>query len=519
MTNAVQVQLSGISSDLTDGAGPATATSTGSESATASVSGQLVGIFLALAPGTVTSTTTYDGDDEATLATDPDGNATLTCDDGDGHVAETVPPTGVAADSLTAASCPTSYPSDYGDRLATDATATAYDALGDKTTVTTPAPPGLSGYETTTYAYDPAGNLTSVTAPPTSNTGGAADDVTDYTYDATNQLLTTTTGAGTATASTTSTCYDPDGDKTATVPGDSNTSSVASCGSSSPYETSSSYQTGYSYDSLGELVTKTAPATSAAPSGQVTSYSYDPAGNQLTSEDPNGVTTTNTFTPLDQVATVSYSDSTHDVSYTYDANGNRTAMTDASGTSSYSYDPFGELTSTENGASKTVSYSYDALGNTTSITYPLGSGATWANTDTVSYGYDQASELSSATDFNGHTPAVSNTGDGLPSALSLGERGHRRHVLCSQRRPLVDHADQWFDPPRVRLFRRALGRSRQRERHAFEFAVPSRLLIRRPEPGDLHDSGERQCPLLWRGRQLESHHSAERCQRVLRRRL
>ena len=82
---------------------------------------------------------------------------------------------------------------------------------------------------------------------------------------------------------------------------------MATCGTTSPYETSSSYQTGYSYDSLGELVTKTAPATTAAPSGQVTTCSYDPAGNQLTTEDPNGVTATSTFTPLDQVAGTSYS--------------------------------------------------------------------------------------------------------------------------------------------------------------------------------------------------------------------
>ena len=93
--------------------------------------------------------------------------------------------------------------------------------------MTTPAPAGLSGYETTTYAYDPAGQLTSVTAPPTSNSGGAPDDVTDYTYDAAGELLTTTTGAGTATAATTSNCYDPDGDKTATCAPDGNTSSVA----------------------------------------------------------------------------------------------------------------------------------------------------------------------------------------------------------------------------------------------------------------------------------------------------
>ena len=110
--------------------------------------------------------------------------------------------------------------------------------------MTTPAPAGLSGYETTTYAYDPAGQLTSVTAPPTSTSGGAADDVTAYTYDAAGELLTTTTGSGTAAAATTSNCYDPNGDKTARVAPDGNTSSVAACSGSSPYETTSSYQTG-----------------------------------------------------------------------------------------------------------------------------------------------------------------------------------------------------------------------------------------------------------------------------------
>jgi len=64
-------------------------------------------------------------------------NVTLVCHDGDGNVAETVPAVGVAANTLTASSCPTSYPTDYGDRLATDATTYAYNALGEKMTVTT----------------------------------------------------------------------------------------------------------------------------------------------------------------------------------------------------------------------------------------------------------------------------------------------------------------------------------------------------------------------------------------------
>ncbi len=217
-------------------------------------------------------------------------------------------------------------------------------------------------------------------------------------------------------------CYDPNGNRTATVPPDGNTSSVATCSGSSPYQTSSAYQTGYSYDSLGELVSKTTPTTSFVTS-PTTSYSYDPAGNLLTSEDPNGVTTTNTYTPLDQLASVAYSDSTPDVSYTYDANGNRTSMSDGTGTSTYVYDPFNELTSYENGAGKTVSYTYDGDGNTTGVTYPLGGGATWATSDTVGYGYDPADELSSVTDFTGNTITVGNTADGLPNSLALGSTG------------------------------------------------------------------------------------------------
>jgi len=365
----------------------------------------------------------FNADDEETLVTNPLSNVTLVCYDGDGNVAETVPAVGVAANTLTASSCPTSYPTDYGDRLATDATTYAYNALGEKMTVTTPAPAGLSGSETTTYAYDLAGRLTSVTAPPTSTSGGAANDVTAYTYDDAGEPLTTTTGYGTATAATTSSCFDPNGSVTATVAADGNTSSVATCSGSSPYETSSPYQTGYSYDSLGELVTQTAPVTTAAPSGQVTTYSYDPAGNELTEENPDGVTATNTYTPLNQFASVTYSDGTHDATYTYDADGNQTGMFDASGITSSSFDPFDELTSTTNGRNKTTTYGYDLDGDVTGITYPLGSGATWAGTDTVAYTYDHADQLASVTDFNGHTSNLTVSADGLPTAFTLGASG------------------------------------------------------------------------------------------------
>jgi RHS repeat-associated protein len=376
-----------------------------------------------------TTTTSFTADDKPTLVTNPDGDATLTCYDSYGNVAQVVPPVGVAANSLTAGSCPAAYPAGYTDRLATDAITYTYNVEGQRTAMTTPAPAGQSGSETTSYAYDGDGNLVTATAPPTAN--GGPSQVTADTYNAAGELATQTTGSGTLAAATTAYCYDADGDQTSVVMPDGNTSGVPTCETSSPWVVSSTaypaqaaYQTTSAYDSSGELVSTTSPATAAAPSGATTTATFDPAGNLLTRTDPNGITTTWTYTPLDSPATVSYSGSSaHSVSYAYDADGDQTAMTDATGSSSYVYDPFGELTSADNGAGQTTGYGYNADGQVTGITYPLPAAATWAATDTVSYGYDHADQLSSVTDFNGHQITIGDTADGLPNSAALGSSG------------------------------------------------------------------------------------------------
>ena len=98
-------------------------------------------------------------------------------------------------------------------------------------------------------------------------------------------------------------------------------------------------------------------------------------------------------------------------------------MTDATGTSGYLFDPFGELTSATNGAGQITGYGYDNGGNTTSITYPLPATATWATTNSVTYGYDHAGMLTSATDFNGNTITIGNTADGMPNSVAFGSTG------------------------------------------------------------------------------------------------
>jgi RHS repeat-associated protein len=375
-----------------------------------------------------TTSTAYNADNEPDLVTDPAGNGTLTCYDGDGNTAQTVPPVGVAASSLTTASCPSAYPSGYGNRLASDATTYTFDANGNQTATTTPAPAGQTGSETTTVAYDGNGNKVTITAPPAS---GSTSQVTQDAYNSAGELAAQTTGSGTSAASTTSYCYDPDGDTTAVVMPDGNSSATAPCETVSPWVISASsnpvqaaYQTTSSYDSARELVSSTSPATTAAPGGATTISGYDPAGNLRTSTDPDGVTTTWTYTPVGLQASISYSSpSAHAVSYLYDADGQRTAMTDATGSSSYTYDPFGELASSANGAHQTVGYGYDADGDTTGVTYPLPASATWATTATVGYGYNHADTLTSVTDFAGHQISITPTADGLPAVMNLGTTG------------------------------------------------------------------------------------------------
>jgi RHS repeat-associated protein len=378
---------------------------------------------------TYTTTTTYNADDKATLVTDPDSHTVLTCYDGVGHVAQTVPAVGVAAGSLTPASCPAAYPAGYSTRLATDATVTTFNADGKQLKQTTPAPAGQTGYETTTYAYDGNGNPTTATAPAESN--GVASVVTVDSYNPDGTIASETIGYGSSTAATTSYCYDPHGDTTAVVMADGNTSGSAPCETSSPwvvdsgaYPNQASYQTTYKYDSAGELVSTTTPATTAAPSGATTNVTYDPAGNKLTSQDPNAVTTTWTYTPLNLAATVTYSGSSaHAVTYGYDADGSRTSMSDATGSSSSVYDPFGEMTSTTNGAGQVTGYGYNPDGQPTALTYPLPAAATWATTATVTKTYDNADLLTAITDFNGHQITVGNTADGQPTSDALGSTG------------------------------------------------------------------------------------------------
>jgi len=287
----------------------------------------------------------------------------------------------------------------YGNRTSTTdplyrVTTAAYDTLGRKTSTVSARGTGLfanpAAY-TTSYAYDWAGRLTRVTDPLGGVTvrrydrNGNLDLVTDadnrtttYDHDAADQP----TVVHRPDTSTVGTAYDLDGRVTRQVDG-------------------ANAATLYGYDPLGRLATVTDPQ------GRTTTYGHDPAGNITTKQDPGGNCTatpktgctTFGYDAADQQTTISYSEgATPNVTVGYNALGQRTSMTDGTGTSTWTWDSLGRLVSSSTGSglvggAQTVGYAYDLRNSKTSTNYP--------GNKTVPRVYDAAGNLTSTTDWTG----------------------------------------------------------------------------------------------------------------------
>jgi RHS repeat-associated protein len=303
--------------------------------------------------------------EDVTSMTDPDGNTTLYTYDSYGQLTSTTDPLG---NKTT-----TSY-------VCTPVGPGCRSNIGLAYTVTTPkgnVSGGTPASYTTTNAYNDAGQITQVTDPlgrvskahydadgHRDATWDPSNNETQYTYNANNQL-TVTTRPDTTTIKT---GYDEDGNVTSQTNG-------------------ANQETQYTVNALDLVSLKTDPDL------RTTSYIYDAAGQPTVTTTDDTQTVTDAYDSAGKLTAVDYSDpATHDVSYSYDANGNRTQMTDGTGTSHYVYDNFGQLTSSTDGAGNTTGYGYDAAGNLTSLTYPNSLG-------TVTRGYDADNRLDSVTDL------------------------------------------------------------------------------------------------------------------------
>jgi YD repeat-containing protein len=131
----------------------------------------------------------------------------------------------------------------------------------------------------------------------------------------------------------------------------------------------------FAYDGYGRLQTRTTPEQG------LTSYSYFANDALQTITDARGATTTFSYNNRDLVTGISYGvpagvTATANVTFAYDAAGNRTSMTDGLGSVSYAYNQLSQLTSetrTFTGVgSYALNYSYNLAGELTSLTNPWG---------------------------------------------------------------------------------------------------------------------------------------------------
>lgn len=393
-----------------------------------------------------TTTYAYDNNSNLTGVTDALSQATTLSYD--------------ALDRLTTVTDPltgqSSYQHDANDNLTnvtdprTLATGYGYDGLGNQTSGSSPDAAGM------TYSFDDAGNLTQST--------DAAGRVQTYEYDALNRLTRhTATGVADATytydtgtygkghlsilsdmSGTTSWSYDALGRVTQQVQATTGASTLT---------------TSYSYNSLGQLATRTYP------SGRIVSYSYD-ANGLVASLSINGVSyiTGITYQPFGGVKGWTWSNgATYTRTYdqdgrlssyplttgrtrtlTYDNAGRITAYTDTNTTlnQSFGYDANDRLTSWTGAWGITEAYTYDANGNrrTFSVTgqtlatlaFPTTSNKFTSQTGgAMSYtpAYDATGNITSvggiAYAYDGRNLLASSTGSAITTNYWVNDFGQR----------------------------------------------------------------------------------------------
>ena len=194
----------------------------------------------------------------------------------------------------------------------------------------------------TVYAYDAKGDLVSTT--------DAVGAVTAYGYDVMGQTVAVTNALGNVTVYE----YDLRGNKTYEVFGNKTTMKTYRNEASGVGDT-----TTWTYDEAsGVLLAKTYA------DGKGLTYTYTNDGKLATRTNARGIVTTYSYDIWGQLLSVDYADTTPDIAYAYDAMGRRISATDAVGTTTFTYDAVGQLTSEHvNGLyTKTLTRHYDTYG-------------------------------------------------------------------------------------------------------------------------------------------------------------
>jgi RHS repeat-associated protein len=144
------------------------------------------------------------------------------------------------------------------------------------------------------------------------------------------------------------------------------------------------------------------PSQRTDDAGNTSTYTYNGAGNQLTSTNANNEQAKLTYNPDGTVDTATApGNGSNSTQYSY-TDAQMTGMTPPNGTSlgaqTYTYDDYGRLESATNGRGVTTTYSYDLNDQITSESFSTGGS--------VTYGYDAAGRNNTRQDASGTTTYV-----------------------------------------------------------------------------------------------------------------
>jgi RHS repeat-associated protein len=267
-----------------------------------------------------------------------------------------------------------------------------YDGMGRKTSMT-----DASGHQTS-YTYDLRGHLV--------ETDYADGTAVRDTFDALGRRITSRDQTGAVTQFG----YDAEGQLVSVTDPLNNVTQYAydADGNLAEVTDANGRTTVYAYDLMEEKTSRTLPL------GMTETFTYNPTGDQITHTDFRGKTTNVAFDQLHRVQSKTPDPSLGEpaIAYAYNDSGTRSAMTDASGASSYTYDTRNRLL-TKATPEGTLTYTYDASGNVASI------DSSNTNGTSVSYAWDAANQLVSVTDNRlGGATTAAYTATGRPFTLS-----------------------------------------------------------------------------------------------------
>jgi RHS repeat-associated protein len=342
-------------------------------------------------------------------------------------------------------------------------TTNGYDSLGNLTstavgTAAVGSHPALN--LTTTFGYDAIGNLVH-------SDGPRSDiiDVSDFTFDTMRHQLFAIQpdpdGTGPHPRPATKTVYDANGRVIETDRGTTTSANGSDFAIDSKivstFDPSGNVIAKKTYDSAGNITDAAQMSYDAANRGLCAAVRMNPAAFGSLPADPCALGTpgsfgadrisqnvydaagqvlqviralntsaqqtyvTNTYTPNGKLASVTDADgATHVTTYTYDGFDRLISTNFANGTAEQQgYDANGNVTSRITRAGQTIAYTYDALARLTTKAVPAVSGVSVANT--VTWSYDLAGRIAQGSDMAGNVIAndYDSAGRGISTASTI----------------------------------------------------------------------------------------------------